>query len=1288
MPETIIESVLRGNLDVGLLVKWLNDESIEETEDCVLNCCDKNEFVSYFLAYLRNQTDSITQTNSSATQLLQHSTPEQLFSSQRKHHRSISDPTSEDRSKDSLSVKSEKHSSHESPNRDRKRGKKVKTKLFPEDRNLSISSDESKLCIGVERLVLSSTPLKNGPNHMENSNLLSPVTPRCDTPRINYKSRSHEKCLGDFMINIKSAKKKKPKEPEPKIELDLSSSEFPEIGARKASSLRSEKRRIKPTNIDKNSQKSCSFNSFTEFQRPSPMALEDNALFQPQKLQPKEASSTFDAERNILKQERHKLMEKFNILNTNLTSTQRIMPQIKVTQKEFEKSKTITMTDVSNVLFKEKIDEIVLIYEVIMKNNLILSINKEIYFLITILISKQYDEECTYAESKLRDNDFEYLLQSVHNATYFAVKSLWLNRFVLEVILDKNSLKTLGENKNVRNFYPDLAKFLLNCYGLRCEAEANQERPRAQDARPSNGVICFNSETDNADNFPSALSFQNFKKQRDMFYEALRWYGQEGAVRARARGCVAGGGGAPDNCKHLAALLLRHMLASCLPGSDGLSQESKLSKLQRRLTCPNAPDPHRLPHFTPAEMFYKEFIAHADGDSFRAHLRDALATELRALDAAHFSLDDNSNNEISKEFLKISKKLFLLAKFLGYVTSLPYTQSPEATKSNMIVKETKDYRYSVPKEKVLENDLYLRNYSQPSLDLKGMLTRSYESGRLALTLPWVVHFLSMLDYASLRTRYYQELLNLIEEINKKKLNMKKNTAVYVRSLLGWLSELPQYPGGRCGGPAVGLCAPPAGPTLDSCDLVDHSSIQELCPALRSLGALLATCRAECEQRDNSFRHITPVSLSLNHEERLRNKEKELQLRLEEEFLKSQPSSTRRVLELVIERVTSACVRELSATVLLQARERARDDARALLGASQGDDETRLVQAVRAQYAEQARRARPAALQRARRTAAARCRAALAALACRPDPTPPVRAPHRTPAAPQSTSYNAHILCKDIKAEMKLLTAPSEAAGSPGPRPAAAAAMTAADFDAVNVSPSTCIITLKEAVCQLLDGGSPGGLGGLLSACALACSPRNVFCRPPTQRAILQLSVDLCVIYVSRKPNELTDEFLNALHGVWDTCCPDRPRPPPPDLAPPPRAPDSPPDEDRAGAAGGAGPGGAADECRGLLELFDHILCPRNIVILSASPGAKPDVWGRLAAVLVYLLRNYFLSEDSLTEQCLAVYRQDWPQSTLKSLSSCMKSVSSSWCQSSTGKFTLFLDFLAEYCGDMDYEPAD
>lgn len=38
-----------------------------------------------------------------------------------------------------------------------------------------------------------------------------------------------------------------------------------------------------------------------------------------------------------------------------------------------------------------------------------------------------------------------------------------------------------------------------------------------------------------------------------------------------------------------------------------------------------------------------------------------------------------------------------------------------------------------------------------------------------------------------------------------------------------------------------------------------------------------------------------------------------------------------------------------------------------------------------------------------------------------------------------------------------------------------------------------------------------------------------------------------------------------------------------------------------------------------------------------------DVWQAMATVLVFLLTNDYLSEDSLTEQCLAVYRQDWSQ---------------------------------------------
>lgn len=486
---------------------------------------------------------SILQTNSNALPLLQHQgTPEKSLG-QRKHHRSISDPTCDnDKSNDSLTVKSDKKS-QESPNRERKKqGRRVKTKLFPDDKNKeqnqSLSSDESRVSVGVERLVLSSTPMKNGFKDYPQP-MTSPVTPhsrsfnfeRCDTPRLVRHSRSQDKSvsLADYLVNVqpKSSKKRRSKntsndDSETKVDLDLSNSEmFPEIGARKSNSLKSERRRIKPTNIDR-SKKSYSLNSFTTetFQQPS-LALEENLAFKPV-LQPKESSNTFEAERNILKQERHKLMEKFNVLNT---SSQKVTtPQIKITQKEsIDKIHNYVEADCNKIVLKDKIDILVEIYNILLKNNLILSMNTEIYFLITILLSKQLEEDYVASESLLQVNVCDNILKPIHNSTYFAVKSLWSERGTLEVILDKNSLKILGENKNVRSFCPELAKFLLNAYGLKCEAESNSERSKiAPVSRCSNGMVCFNIETDNAENFPSILSFQNFKKQRDMFYEILR----------------------------------------------------------------------------------------------------------------------------------------------------------------------------------------------------------------------------------------------------------------------------------------------------------------------------------------------------------------------------------------------------------------------------------------------------------------------------------------------------------------------------------------------------------------------------------------------------------------------------------------------------------------------------------------------------------------------------------------------------------------------------------------------
>ncbi|XP_047542640.1 codanin-1 isoform X2 [Vanessa atalanta] len=1132
MPETIIQSAISGKLDWDLLSKWLNNESIEAApEDCILFCSNRNEFVGFFLSYLRNQTENVLQTNSNALPIPQHQgTPEKSLV-QRKHHRSVSEPTCDnDISNDSLTVKSDRKT-QESPNRERRKpGRRVKTKLFPEDKkehNISLSSDESRISTGVERLVLSSTPLKTAfkPDY---SNLpsSSPVTPhsrsfkefeRCDTPRISRHSRSQEKSvsLADYLVNVqsKSSKKRRSKntsndDSETKMDLDLSNSEiFPEIGTRKSSSLKSDRRRIKPTNIDR-SKKSYSLNSFTPeaFQQPSPLALEENLAFKP-KLQPKELSNGIEVERNILKQERQKLMEKFNVLNTSL-SPKVTTPQIKVTQKDLsERNLSCVEADQSKIAFIEKIDILIDIYNILLKNNLILSINTEIYFLITILLSKQLDEDYRISESQLQINLYESILKPIHNSTYFAVKSLWNQRSVLEVILDKNSLKILGENKKVRSFYPDLAKFLLNSYGLKCEAESNSDRSKTSESRGSNGMVCFNHETDNSENFPSILSFQNFKKQRDMFYEILRWYSSGGgggaALRTRTRALLALAARA-HNHAHLAALLTRMLL-------DAPAPESKLSKLQRRLTCPSATESHRLPHFSDKEMFYKEFIMYAENESFRVHLKDALASEILALDATGISNESSNGSDLTREYLLLSKKLCLLSKFLGYLTSLPYVQ----TSVDILLKSGalpgnnyKEEIFAAPKEKVLENGIALRNYSQPTIDLNGILRAAIDNGRMTITVPWIVHYLSMLDYTTLRLNYYQNLLNLLFGIYEKILKynefMKKNTIIYMKSILGWLFDLPHFPQ-EFFNHKRDVTFSVAREGFDSCDLVDESTLFELCPFLRDVNVLLSTSRVNHEKE--SFRHITPVSLTLNTEDRIRNKEKELQSRLEEELLRSQPSSSRRVLELVSERVCSAAVRELAAA-LAAARARARAAAAALV--AQHADRATLIPTLQAMYAEHLDKLRSEALESCKSIARSRISSALTALL--PNSPAPLHAvATRTCYNRLSKWINDHwtttaVLCKDIEQEAwSLRVSPDSPPAQVAPPP------NLRDL----CSPAAALIALKEHICLLLEDAEAPPPAGVLRACAASCAPHNVFTRPPTQRAILQLSIDFCIVYGRR-----------------------------------------------------------------------------------------------------------------------------------------------------------------------------
>lgn len=61
------------------------------------------------------------------------------------------------------------------------------------------------------------------------------------------------------------------------------------------------------------------------------------------------------------------------------------------------------------------------------------------------------------------------------------------------------------------------------------------------------------------------------------------------------------------------------------------------------------------------------------------------------------------------------------------------------------------------------------------------------------------------------------------------------------------------------------------------------------------------------------------------------------------------------------------------------------------------------------------------------------------------------------------------------------------------------------------------------------------------------------------------------------------------------------------------------------------------------DTLAHLLCPRNVLLLSQSRHAAAKVWMCLAGLVVHLLSCGVLQPDSLEQQCIALLQSTWPQ---------------------------------------------
>ncbi|KAL1502555.1 hypothetical protein ABEB36_007680 [Hypothenemus hampei] len=696
-------------------------------------------------------------------------------------------------------------------------------------------------------------------------------------------------CLGDFIVNSTRNSKKK------KVNHETS-------------------RRIKPTSLCKTSDYNNDFrrteNSFN---------FENVAEI---------AKSTANEQRNFLVKEREKVILKKDVIQGACFLKKR---------SSLSKGDDIKPTT-SCVTFKNSINSVVNIYRTILDHHLVLNITSEIYFLISLILTQQTDqngnkqtvdcdlgvealelqdipmENCQISENLIMEN--AELFKTIHNVVYFAVKSLESQEKIIR-LYDKTTLRLLAENDRIKEFSLVFANKLAKF------ANTKLEKPCYELVSSSlHQNVCFNPDTDIKGNFPDQTSFLAFKQQRDLFYDILRiWETQHltagwnfslklgGKIRSLFTfNCCS------TNLIYLSRLFKNQLLNSCAkgPNEKGLSDNTalpsfaidadKLSRLTDRLVTKHTTNGiNSLPIFSGYQEFFKEFIEVSANYIFCRHLCDCLISSIIELNNTQISGDDLHERENTvdlnarKLYTNCVRNLRLLAKFLGFIESLPYK-----TNNN---------------DKLIDIQMEMRQEIHPVLDIKSLLLSAIQNQNMILIIPWLTKYLAMLDYTTLRLPYYTTVIWMLFDIyhNYAYSEVEYNVAL-VQLSLGWLFELPHFPeseffnfcSSRLGikDRINGVKSSNVKHYMDSMAIVDQNILYLYCPFLQEIKKLLSD--TSCGNKMTA-KYITPLTAVETNSETIRKKLKE---ELEEAFLGGQPSSVRKTIEFISERLASITVKHI------------------------------------------------------------------------------------------------------------------------------------------------------------------------------------------------------------------------------------------------------------------------------------------------------------------------------------------------------------------------------------------
>ncbi|KAM9356166.1 codanin-1 [Pholidichthys leucotaenia] len=715
--------------------------------------------------------------------------------------------------------------------------------------------------------------------------------------------------------------------------------EFPPVGSSSISPITPKpSRRINPTPVSAERPHSKPKTCFTS----TPFYEPSSSLSEPEPLKGSLATGSplsLQEERELLKKEKTKRAKQ---INSPLPLFLDPYTPTKMAAGSKVPDQPTTCPELSKVTLSLELDMLVELYCICISENLVPNVFLELFFVMQLLTSWSNTPDDSHGSLYAANSDTGILercyLRQIHNCVYFAVKVLE-NQSHLVAHLDKCTLRLLAENERIAAFSPDLRDRLTQAL----DRSMARVSPTVSTFIHS---VPFQPDTDNRSNFGSDKAFHIFKKQRDIFYEVLReWedlrqepgFNFDYVLGNRIRGMMSQLT-STGNHSHFARLFLKQLVQMCksprvnsfsgdtpeadLLGMLGADSLGRLKRLEERLIQPHGlAGPCPPPSFPGYQEFFRDFLQLASCCQLNQHLQDSLCQQLLQLDEVSIlsppasvgqgdeEVDGDMEQQDEKQrFSSVLLLARLLAKFLGFISFLPYQTSEK------------------PSRQIQETAMTLRSKSVPILDVCAVLINSIRRGRTILTVPWLVEFLSMMDFIGPLLLCYRTALGTLLLLYRRVVLGRCEEMCYLNkllilSVLGWLFQIPVIPEDIFfTNEFTELAKMEDSNTnaqgLDCIALVDQQLLYTCCPFLGEFRRLLAAFVSGSSARSGGIiRKITPTSAELKDTPVANKTQQKLQVDLEQAFFHNQPPSLRRTVEFVAERVGSNAVKYMKATLV-------------------------------------------------------------------------------------------------------------------------------------------------------------------------------------------------------------------------------------------------------------------------------------------------------------------------------------------------------------------------------------